>query len=187
MDRVKQCFSRILYLLPRLLFISVFLLYVTFAFLSYFDYFEPYLYPLSFIRGKAYNATDTIIIGPYPHYEELKKLKEDFRVSKVVSLLNLNLPQERALYEREKRDAERLAIEVVSFPMEYLPLRSEANRQMLGKLIEFLRAHAGVRVYIHCYLGKHRTGFVAEGLGGAGFEPAEKGAPQRGTHTKKAL
>jgi hypothetical protein len=174
-NSIKKYFSRILYLLPRLLLISVFLIYVTFAFLSYFDYFEPYLYPLSFIRGKAYLASDMIIIGPYPHYEELKKLREDFGVTKVISLLNLNLPQEKALYEREKRDAERLAIETVSFPMEYLPLRSESNRQTLGKLIQSIRTHADARIYIHCYLGKHRTGFVAEGLRDAGFKPARKG------------
>lgn len=169
MNRMKKYSSRLSFILPRAVLAVFFLVYVTFAFLSYFDYFEPYLYPLAFIRGKAYPVSDSIIIGPYPHHAELKKLKEGFGVTVVISLLNLNLPQEKALFEREKEYARELGLGLTPFPMEYLPLRSDNNRRTVGKLIGFVRERPGARVYIHCYLGRHRTGLVAEGLRDAGF------------------
>lgn len=166
---MKKLSSSLLFILPRAVLLALFLVYFAFAFLTYFDYFEPYLYPLSFIRGKAYPVSDSIVIGPYPHLGEMKKLKEEFGVTAVVSLLNLNLPQEKALYEREQENARELGLGITPFPMEYLPLRSDNNRRTVGKLIGFLRERPGARVYIHCYLGRHRTGLVAEGLRDAGF------------------
>ena len=175
MSFIRRQFNRVLYVLPRILLVSIFIVYVVFAFLTYFDYFEPYLYPLSFIRGDASSVTKDIIIGPYPHYEELKVLKEKYRTDFVVSLLNLNLPQEKALYQREARDCERLGLEALSFPMEYLPLQSEENKKARGKLLDFLLKNAGKKVYIHCYLGKHRVSFVKQGLRDAGIIAEEKG------------
>jgi hypothetical protein len=39
----------------------------------------------------------------------------------------------------------------------------------MKKIVAFLNAHAKKKVYIHCYLGKHRVGFVKRGLLDAGF------------------
>jgi protein-tyrosine phosphatase len=161
---IEKLVKRITYVLPRILLVSIFFLYVVFAFLSYFDYFEPYLYPLVLIRGEAHPLSRSIIVGPYPHYEEMKKLKEKFGVEMIVSLLNVKLPQEKALYERERRDSERLGLKTFNFPMEYLPVDSDSNKERLTELIAFLRSHSTQKVYIHCYLGKHRIGFVRTGL-----------------------
>lgn len=169
MSYAGKLINRIAYFLPRILLISIFFLYVIFAFLTYFDYFEPYLYPLTFLRGKAVPVSENIIIGPFPHREELKVLKEKYGVTVVVSLLNLNLPQEKALFEREQKDAGGLGLDVFSYPMEYLPLQSESNRETMKKIIAFLNAHTKKKVYIHCYLGKHRVSFVKKGLLNAGF------------------
>ncbi len=164
MNFIEKRIKRITYVLPRIVLLSIFFLYVVFAFLSYFDYFEPYLYPLALIRGKAYPISRSIIIGPYPHYDEMKKLKENFGVETIVSLLNVKLPQENALYKREQRDAEKLGLKTYNFPMEYLPLQSESNKEKLTELTAFLRSHSTQKVYVHCYLGKHRVGFVRKGL-----------------------
>lgn len=160
----RNVFSKIVYLLPRVILVSIFLFYVIFAFLTYFDYFEPYLYPLHFIRGKAVRVTEHIMLGPYPHYEELKRCKEKYNIVYVVSLLNQNLPAEKALYEREKRNAEKLGLKVFSFPMEYLPLESESNKKTLKSLIKFIRENNGRNIYIHCYLGTHRVKLVKREL-----------------------
>jgi hypothetical protein len=161
---IENQFKRIIYVLPRILLVSIFFLYVVFAFLSYFDYFEPYLYPLALIRGKAYPVSHTLIMGPYPHYSEMKMLKAKYGVAAMVSLLNDHLPQEKALYEREQRDAETLGLKTFSFPLGYVPLQSESNKKRLKELAAFLRSRGTQVMYIHCYLGKHRVSFVREGL-----------------------
>ncbi len=169
MNPARRLIGKVTYLLPRLILLLIPALYVLFALLTYFDYFEAYLYPLHFIQGKASKVSDRIIIGPYPHFEELKKLKEDYGVSIAVSLLNVNLPQEKALYEREKKSAEMLGMVSVSFPMEYFPLESSSNRKVLRDVVGFIRSHKAGRLYIHCYLGKHRVGLVKKVLSREGL------------------
>jgi hypothetical protein len=161
---IGKQFKRILYVLPRVLLLSIFFLYVFFAFLSYFDYFEPYLYPLALIRGKAYPVSRSIIMGPYPHYGEMKMLKEKYGVTVMVSLLSDDLPQEKALYGREQRDAELLGLKAVSFPLGYVSVHSDSNKKKLKELVAFLRSSGTQKIYIHCYLGKHRVSFVRQGL-----------------------
>ena len=161
--------ERILYITVRLVLFSVFFIYMTVITLSYFDFFEPYLYPLRFIRGEASRATDRIILGPYPRYEELERLRNSFGVEIVVSLLNVKFPQEKALYEREKINSEKLGLEVVNYPMGYLYLESESNEELIKRCVAFLRQHRDRTVYIHCYLGRHRTGLVRKRLVEAGL------------------
>jgi protein-tyrosine phosphatase len=161
--------ERVLYITVRLVLLSIFFIYMTVIALSYFDFFEPYLYPLRFIRGEAPRASEHIILGPYPRYEELERLKKSFGVKIVVSLLNVKLPQEKALYEREKINSEKLGLEVVNYPMGYLYLESESNEELIKRCVAFLRQNRDRTVYIHCYLGRHRTGFVRKRLAEAGL------------------
>lgn len=161
---MKKLFNNILFFLPRILLFGVFIVYVIFAFLTYFDYFEPYIYPLKLIRGKATQISKNIIVGPYPNFEEMKRLKDKYNIQTIISLLNLNLPQERALWEREKRYAEMLGIKVYNFSMRYLPVNSESNINEVRKLIKFVESNKKESIYIHCYLGRHRISFVIEQL-----------------------
>lgn len=169
MNYLKKLISKSLYFLPRIILFAVFFLYSIFAFLTYFDYFEPYLYPLHFIKGNASYISENIIIGPYPNYDELKKLKEKYAVEIVLSLLNTNLPQERALLEKERKDTEKLGLKILSFPMEYISLQSEDNKKNLLSLIQCINENKGKTIYIHCYLGRHRVNFVKKGLTDARF------------------
>ena len=98
-------FKKAFHLVLRLVLFSVVGVYAVFALLSYFDYFERYLYPLHFIQGETQRLDDKIIIGPYPHFDELKKLQKAAGIEVVISLLNTDLPQERALFNREQQVA----------------------------------------------------------------------------------
>jgi hypothetical protein len=129
-------------------------------FLNYFGYFEPYLYPLHFLKGKAEIVSYNVIIGPYPTKKELERLKNKFSVTTVISLFNPSLPQEKSLIEREDKITRELKLKFYNFPLEYVNLKGEHNRKVLSDLLKFLQKNPNEKYYIHCYLGKHRTEFV---------------------------
>lgn len=154
-------FSRkFLFFLPRIILFGAILVYIGFAFLTYFDFFEPFLYPLKFIRGKPLFITPNIIVGPYPNYEELNRLKKKYGMELVISLLNPNLPQEKALYEKEIKNCEKLGLEIVNYPLHYIPLNSDHNKKVIKELMKFLKLNSGRKVYIHCYFGRHRLKLI---------------------------
>lgn len=143
---------------------SIFFVYVIFAALTYFDYFERYLFPLHFLQGEVQILSKNISIGPYPHFDELKKLQKETGVEVVISLMNTGLPQEKALYRREQKVAERLGIELKSFPLTYLKMNGKHNREMADKVAEFVKSVEDKRIYIHCYLGRHRVIYIRDKL-----------------------
>ena len=155
---IREFIRRLLYLIPRLVLVSIFMfaLFITLA--SNFDVFEPYLPPVYLSRAAIRPAAPGILIGPYPHRHEMEDLKRQGIVV-LVSLLDTSLPPEKALLERERINAARLGMEVHSYPLWYLPVDSVKNREMRKQLREWL---AGERrpVYIHCYLGRHRAVFA---------------------------
>lgn len=157
----------------RAAFIGMALVYVIIASLTYFDVIESYLYPLHYLRGRVVKLSNRIIIGAYPHRDEMEKIKSAYGVTTIVSLLNLDLPQEKALYEKELKVAAGLNIPVVSFPLQYLSLDSDANRENVRKLVEFIGENNTRIIYLHCYLGKHRVNYVKDGLRKAALIPAD--------------
>lgn len=169
MGFIRRLFKGVAGLLPRLLFFGVVGLYGVFAILTYWDFFEPYFFPLRFLRGQAEQVSTRITLGPYPNFDELRRLKETYGIQMVISLLNLSLPQEKALFEKEKRNCELLGLEVTSMPMEYLSVESESNKKAVDRLIALVREKGNTKVYIHCYLGRHRVRFVKKGLHDAGL------------------
>jgi len=160
----RELIKRVFFLLPRLILISVIVVYALFALLTYFDYFEPYILPLHLLKGKAHKLSKNIIMGPYPYPEDMKRLKERYGVTILVSLLNTTLPQEKALYKKEKEHAKILGLAIYSFPLEFIFLKSKSNRITAKKLIKFLKRHRNSKVYIHCYLGRHRVKFIRREL-----------------------
>jgi hypothetical protein len=155
---------KISYTLPRLILISIFAAYAVFALMSYFDYFERYLFPLHFIQGEVQTVSDKIFIGPYPHFDEMKKLQKETGISVVASLLNTSLPPEKALLRRERKVAERLGIELHSYPMSYLDLNGKRNLQASNDLIALIKNLGDNKIYIHCYLGRHRVIYLKDRL-----------------------
>ena len=153
------------FLLPRALLVTVFMFALVVTVLSNFDIFEPYLPPLRLVSGPVREIAPGLVVGPYPHLDEMVQLKRK-GVRVLYSLLDTSLPQEKALLERERANARRVGIEVRSFPMGYLPVNSERNRKTREDIVQALRDDPAGG-YIHCYLGRHRVSFVAEGISGA--------------------
>ncbi len=148
----------------RLIFIAVFIGYLFSMASVYFSYIEPYLFPLRMIQGKARYVTENIIIGPYPHEKDLEKLVKVNDVRVIVSLLNPSLPFEKSLLEKEKKLVGEFKLAFYNVPLSFLNLDSPENYIQIEKIRKILEKHRGEKVYIHCYLGRHRVGFLAEKL-----------------------
>jgi len=112
---------------------------------------------------------ENILIGPYPHFDELERLHNKAGVDVVVSLLNVSLPQENALFNREKLIADKIGVKLYSYPMTYLKFRSEQNRIAADNLIALINHSKNKKIYIHCYLGRHRVKYIKEKLFEAGL------------------
>jgi hypothetical protein len=155
-----EALRKILYFLPRLILFSIFIVYGIFALLTYFDYFEQFLFPLHFVQGDVQKLSENIYIGPYPHFDELKRLQKETGIDVVISLLSQDLPQERALFNRESNIADRLGIKLYNYPMSYFDLRGKHNKQTAAEVTAVIKGLKDKKIYIHCYLGRHRVNLV---------------------------
>jgi hypothetical protein len=166
----KSRLDNFLYFFPRLAAVSIFFCFVAITALSNFDIVEPYLYPLHLMQGNIRAVTPDIVFGHYPHGGEIRDLKKR-GIAVDISLLNLSLPQELVLQEQLKRNAEKEGIEVFSFPLSYLNLDSTGNRETVSRVVSFIRQNRGKKMYIHCYLGRHRVKVVEDELRRQGVIP----------------
>lgn len=158
------------YLFPRVAVVAVFMLVMAYAALSNFDIIEPFIFPLHLAQGKVRDVAPDIIIGPYPRGDQVRDLKKR-GVAVDISLLNLSLPQEQALQEQLRKYGAREGIEVLNFPLSYLNLESRENREMVARAVSYIRQHRGKKIYIHCYLGRHRVKVVEDELRRQGLIP----------------
>ena len=162
--------GRFLYLLPRLAVVAVFMLFVVFTALSNFDIIEPYFFPIHMVQGKVRAVTPDIIMGPYPRGDQIKDLKKR-GVAVDISLLNLSLPQEQALHEQLKKYGAKEGVDVINFPLSYLNLESKENKDTVSQVVSYIRQNSGKKIYIHCYLGRHRVKVVEDELRRQGLIP----------------
>lgn len=152
----------------RVLFLVVFGTYLIILASAYFSYIEPYLFPLRLIQGSARSLTDNIIIGPYPRESDIEKLIKIKGITVVVSLLNPNIPFEDSLLEREKEILSERKITFYNVPFSFINLDSEDNLLAVSRVKEIIAKHKDEKIYIHCYLGRHRVNFLAKQLFGKG-------------------
>lgn len=169
MALIKNFIKKFLYFLPRAILVGIFLFALVVTVLSNFDYFEPYLPPVYLARASIRNYNSRIVIGPYPHLDEMMALKRN-GVRTIICLLDTSLPQEKALAEREAKNARRLGLEVRFFPLGYIPLDSERNRATRKQIAAFISTNQQ-KLYIHCYLGRHRATYITYGLPGQEHSP----------------
>lgn len=153
---------------PGLLLRAVLLLVISSApiyfALSNFAVFEPYLFPLHSLQGGVRQVTPNVIVGPYPDATLLTNLRHR-GVTTVISLLDQNLIYEKSLIQRENALSNQLDITEYNTPMNSSqPSNSPLNATALARIQEILRNHPHDKVYIHCYLGKHRAAQVAQML-----------------------
>jgi len=176
MKKPKKLFSSFLYLLPRFLLVGLLLFCVLLLVASNFDALEPHLTFLHASRANQQPLSPHITIGPYPHLDEMRQLKKE-GFSGIISLLDNNLPQERALNNAEERAAKLIGLDFWEVPLSYLPLRSSANQNAVDDVARILTSHPDKKIYIHCYLGRHRVELTREILkdkgilGGQGVLP----------------
>lgn len=148
----------------RVIFLLVFAGYVISLGSVYFGYIEPYIFPLRFIQGDARYLTENIIIGPYPHKKDFEKLINVNKVTVIISLLNPSLPFEKSLLNREKETLSEFKVRFYNVPLSFLRMNSQENYRAVAKVKEIIEKHRGEKIYIHCYLGRHRVGFLADKL-----------------------
>lgn len=150
--------------LIRLCLLSVILAAPAYLVLANFATFEPYLFPLHAIQAGQRQVTPNVIIGPYPNKATLMELRRN-GVHVVISLLNQDLIYEKPLIDRENAVASALDMLELNAPMDSNePANSKLNAAALAKVRAYVRSHPNTRVYVHCYLGKHRALQVANML-----------------------
>jgi len=150
--------------LLRIIFIVVVAGYFFSMLATYFSYIEPYIFPLKMLQGEARPVTENIIIGPYPHEKDIEKLVKVNNVKVIISLLDPSIPFEESLLKKEKDIADKYGIKFYNVPIYFIRLRSPANYAGVSKIRKIIEKHSGEKVYIHCYLGRHRVKFVADML-----------------------
>jgi protein tyrosine phosphatase (PTP) superfamily phosphohydrolase (DUF442 family) len=141
--------------------------------LQHFAVVEPYLYPLHTMQAPAVQSGPNLLFGPYPDHAELARLKAAGYQS-VVSLLSPGIVYEGSLIERERNDARSLGLAFHEMPMSSSePATSRRNAAALRELQQLLARSPGSRVYVHCYLGKHRSRMAANWLAQQGVIPVK--------------
>ncbi len=135
-----------------------------------------------FRRPLATFPGNHVIVGSYPNEEDFHTLK-GHDVQLIVSLLDPLLPYERVLLAREEEMASKYHIRVANFPMVSILGKSmgkdyEANAQ---RATDAVLKEPG-KVYVHCYLGLHRTKSVldllqAKGANAGTYNIGEKRDP----------
>ncbi|MHB8167411.1 MAG: protein-tyrosine phosphatase family protein [Sulfuricella sp.] len=136
--------------------------------LSNFAVFEPYLFPLHALQGRVRQVTPDVIVGPYPDEGLLADLRHR-GVTVVISLLDQDIIYEKSLIRREEALASQLGITEYNDPMDSSqPPTSPFNATALAKVKAFIHGHPHTKIYIHCYLGKHRAGDVERMLTSGG-------------------
>lgn len=166
--KLSHKFASVLAKLPGVLLRVVLLLMIlsapVYLALSNFAVFEPYLYPLHTLQGGVRQVTPNVIVGPYPDMSLLTNLRHR-GVTVIVSLLDQNLIYEKSLHQRESTLTHQFGITQYNAPMNSSqPPNSPLNAAALAQIRELLRAHPHAKMYIHCYLGKHRASQVVQML-----------------------
>lgn len=165
---------------PRMVALAVvlllFLVPLSCTALIFFDRVEQYAFPLHWLQGKVRVVSNQVIVGPYPSAERLRQLRAA-GVTAVVTLLDRRLIYEGGLIDKERRDEESLGLRFFNFPMDSSePPTSALNDTALSNLRAMLAAHTTGRVYVHCYLGKHRVGYAVAMLAAQAKEHAPRRA-----------
>lgn len=161
----------------RVLLAAAFLCYPLALGLDYFYVFEPYLYPLHLMQGRVRPVGRHILIGPYPEYLELERLRAR-GVTVVISLLDPRLLYEKGLIRKEQRYERSLGMQTYDFPLDsYVSADSPRNAAHIASILAVLKQLGDRKVYIHCYLGKHRVEYVAHAVRAAAAQAKNSPIP----------
>jgi tetratricopeptide (TPR) repeat protein len=114
----------------------------------------------AFFRSPISDLSQRVVVGPYPTEGDFIALQRN-HIETIVTLLDPSLPYERVALYSEIALASRYNMRVLNFPM-----ASVLGQTMGDYYVQ--NAHAAAeaiarmpgKVYLHCYLGVHRTATV---------------------------
>ena len=121
-----------------------------------FNVFKPDIPPLSFVRGTVREISPGVLVGPYPSESEMYRLKA-MGVRVVISLMDPGSQVESMLVVEGKARAEDYGMEYHNFPINLMEMEGEASKASVAEAIGRARPAEGRKVYVHCYLGRHRA------------------------------
>lgn len=121
--------------------------------------FQPDRFPMSFVRGEVREVADGVLAGPYPTEAELKLLERN-GVVEVMSLMDPESTVESSLVEEEKKLVAARGLRFSNFPMDFQDMSGPKSVAAVETAVERLSRRGGEKVYVHCYLGRHRVGLV---------------------------
>lgn len=125
--------------------------------------FQPDVFPMSFVRGEVREFAPGVLGGPYPTEAELRLLKRN-GVVEVISLMDPESAVESKLVADEKKLADYKGMRFVNFPMDFKDMNSPASAAALEKAMSRIAMRGDKKVYVHCYLGRHRVGLLEKAL-----------------------
>ena len=161
MKRILSALGLLAGVVVRVVFLALAVALPVYLFLANFGFFEPYLYPLHLLQGNVRHATKNVLVGPYPDSALLEDL-HDRGYNIVVSLLDKHLIYEWSLINKEDAYAHTLGVTEYNFPMISTQApTSTVNRKALAEIRMLVHKYPNWKIYVHCYLGKHRAGVVA--------------------------
>jgi tetratricopeptide (TPR) repeat protein len=113
-----------------------------------------------------------VITGPYPVTADFRLLHEH-GVTTVVSLLDPRIPYENVLLQKERKHAAKFGMRLFDYPMtSVLGHHNDSfgsNAELAAEAIDsIVRHNTSGRIYLHCYLGLHRTVAVRDLLAARG-------------------
>lgn len=125
--------------------------------------FQPDVFPMSFVRGEVRELAPGVIGGPYPTEAELRLLARN-GVVEVISLMDPESAVEAGLVKEEKRLVADKGLKFRNFPMDFQDMNSLKSAQGLEQALLRISARGAEKIYVHCYLGRHRVGLIEAAL-----------------------
>lgn len=135
---------------------------ITIVFAALFGYgvynvFKPDRPPLSFVRGTVREISPGVLIGPYPTEAEMYRLKA-MGVRTVISLMDPDSKVEYMVESEGRTLAEGYGMEYHDFPISVVDMEGAGSVMSVKEAVSLAMASNGKKVYVHCYLGRHRVG-----------------------------
>jgi hypothetical protein len=128
-----------------------------------FNLFQPDVFPMSFARGTVREAAPGVLAGPYPSEAELEILARN-GVVEVISLMDPESAVESRLVEEEKKLVAAQGLRFLNFPMDFQNMNGQRSAAGLEQIMERLSKRGNEKIYVHCYLGRHRVSMVEAAL-----------------------
>jgi hypothetical protein len=104
-----------------------------------------------------------VFVGPYPTESELKVLARN-GVVEVISLMDPESAVESRFVEEEKKLVAARGLRFQNFPMDFQKMDGPTSMLALERALQRISARGAEKLYVHCYLGRHRVSMIEAAL-----------------------